>query len=109
MPNDILFIISLTVNLIKRHPRCYRLINRKTTSLSLGKRLSLDPFNAEEPDPLCTKSLKSSLWELEIVMKQHHDQRIRDFCKIFKTDITGKSNFLKAEDYIAVDSLSFLK
>ena len=82
-------IISLIANLIKRHPRCYRLIHRKTTSINLGKRLTVDPFNSEEPDPLLTKSLKSSLWEIEILMKQHHDQRVRDFCKIFKTDIIG--------------------
>lgn len=66
---DIMFIISLIANLVKRHPRCYRLIHRKTTSLSLGKRLSSDPYNADETDPLLSKALKSSLWELEIVMK----------------------------------------
>ena len=71
--SDVMFVISLIANLIKRHPRCYRMIHRKTTSLSLGKRLSSDPYDAEEPDPLLTKALKSSLWELEIVMKQHYD------------------------------------
>ena len=69
LTSDIMFVISLVANLIKRHPRCYRLIHRKTTSISLGKRLSVDPFDAEEPDPLLTKSLKSSLWEIEIIMK----------------------------------------
>ena len=27
--SDAMFCISLTVNLIKRHPRCYRLLHRK--------------------------------------------------------------------------------
>ena len=70
---DVMFIISLIANLIKRHPRCYRLIHRRATSLSLGKRLSTDPYDADEPDPLLSRALKSSLWELEIVMKQHFD------------------------------------
>ena len=70
---DVMFVISLIANLIKRHPRCYRLIHRKTTSLSLGKRLSVDPYHAEEPDPLLSRALKSSLWELDVVMRQHFD------------------------------------
>lgn len=50
--SDAMFTISLIVNLVKRHPRCYRLLHRKHTSLSLGKRFSEDPYDAEEKDPL---------------------------------------------------------
>jgi len=45
--NDTMFTVSLIANLIKRHPRCLRLIHRKKTALSTGKRLSKDPFIAE--------------------------------------------------------------
>ena len=68
-----MFTISIIVNLIKRHPRCYKLLHRKHTSISLGKRLSQDPYLADEIDPLKTLALKSSLWELEVVMVNHYD------------------------------------
>jgi len=71
--SDAMFTISLVVNLIKRHPRCYRLVHRKHTSISLGKRFAEDPYDAEERDPLQTMALKSSLWELEVVLVHHYD------------------------------------
>jgi len=98
-PNDIMFVVGLIVNLIKRHPRCLRLIHRKKTSLSIGIQLSTDPYLQNESDPLQTLALKSSLWELEILMRTHYDQRIRDFCKILKTDLVGRSNFIKVDDF----------
>lgn len=71
--SDAMFTISIVVNLIRRHPRCYRMLHRKHTSISLGKRFSDDPYDATETDPLQTKALKSSLWELEIVLANHYD------------------------------------
>lgn len=88
--SDAMFTISLIVNLVKRHPRCYRLLHRKHTSLSLGKRFSEDPYDAEEKDPLMTMALKSSLWELEVVLTHHADQSVRDFAKILKTEILSR-------------------
>jgi len=74
----------------------------------MGKRLASDPFLASETDPLSTKALKSSLWEVEILMRKHHDMRVRDFTKMFKTNFTGKCNFFKAEEFIQYDALSAL-
>ena len=42
--NDTMFVLSLLANLIKRHPRAARLIHRKKTSLSMGRRMATDPF-----------------------------------------------------------------
>ena len=80
IPNDVLFCVSLVSNLMKRHPRTLRLVTRHTNSLSLGLKLHDDPFQAHEADPLKTKAFRSSLWEIEIMLKQHTDTRIRDFC-----------------------------
>ena len=33
------------------------------------------------------------------MMKQHYDSRVRDFCKLFKTDIKAKSNLMKTEGF----------
>ena len=72
------------------------MLHRKHTSLSLGRRFSQDPYDAEEPDPQKTMSLKSSLWELEIVLVHHYDQRVRDFAKILKTELLSRPTQLKA-------------
>lgn len=107
--SDAMFVVGLTANLVKRHPRCHKLIHRKHTSISLGKRLTMDPYDATETDPLKAKAMKSSLWELEIVMQQHYDQRVRDFAKVLKTDIGAKKDFIKAQDYAQADNLALLK
>lgn len=67
--NDLLYCLSLLANLAKRHPRTYRLLTRNENSLSLGITLTQDPFKANEADPLETRALRSSLWEVAIVMK----------------------------------------
>lgn len=94
--SDAMFTVSLIVNLVKRHPRCYRMLHRKHTSISLGKRFAEDPYDAEETDPLLTMALKSSLWELEVVLTSHTDQSVRDFAKILKTEILTRPTQLKA-------------
>jgi U3 small nucleolar RNA-associated protein 19 len=43
-PSDIMFLVGLIANLLKRHPRCMRLLHRKKTSMSLGLHLTIDPF-----------------------------------------------------------------
>lgn len=107
--NDVMFIAALTANLIKRHPRCARLVHRRKTSLSCGLRLSTDPFKADETDALKTFAMKSSLWEMEIVMRQHFDQRVRDFLKLFKQDFLHKTNMFKPEDFVNSNHLDVLK
>lgn len=104
-----MFIVGLIVNLIKRHPRCLKLIHRKKTSMSLGINLANDPYKENEVDPLNAVALKSSLWELEIVMKSHYDQSVRDFCKVLKTDLMARSNLIKTDDFIKIDPLLALK
>ena len=104
--NETMFSIAMIANLIKRHPRCLRLVQRKKLALSTGIRLSSDPYKENEKDPLLAKALKSSLWEIQILMKKHYDQRVRDFCKLFRTNFLGKTVFYKAEDFISLDPLN---
>ena len=67
--NDVLFGLSLIAKLAKRHPRTVRLLTRNKNSLSLGITLDQDPYEAQVADPLMTKALKSSLWEVQVVLK----------------------------------------
>ena len=69
-------------------------------------RLASDPYKANEKDPLLAKALKSSLWEIQILMTKHYDQRVRDFCKLFRADFLRKTVFFKSEDFINEDPLN---
>lgn len=71
--NDILFCLSLIANLAKRHPRTARLLTRNKNSLRLGITLDEDPFLEDESDPMLTKAMRSSLWEVNIILKQHQN------------------------------------
>ena len=58
--SDKMFTISLIANLIKRHPRCVRLIHRKRKLHAVNQFFEQDPFKDTEPDPSKAKALKSS-------------------------------------------------
>jgi U3 small nucleolar RNA-associated protein 19 len=72
--SDKMYVISLIANLIKRHPRCVRLIHRKTKLYKQNPTFDTDPYKETEKDPLKAKALKSSLWELDSLMKHEFDE-----------------------------------
>jgi len=87
---DIMFVVALSTNLIKRHPKCMRMLHRRAASvLSLDR----DPFREDETDPMETRALSSSLWELDTVMRQHYHSSVRLYAKVFKTDFIRKTAF----------------
>lgn len=104
--SDKMFIISFIANMIKRHPRCVRLIHRKKKLYKENKSFERDPFKHNEEDPLKTKALKSSLWELETVIKSEFDEQVRNYTKLFKGDISRKTNFFKCEEFSGMDALA---
>uniref|UniRef100_A0A182XBN4 CCAAT-binding factor domain-containing protein n=1 Tax=Anopheles quadriannulatus TaxID=34691 RepID=A0A182XBN4_ANOQN len=58
-PQDIVIILRFIGNLILRHPALKRLIFHPT-----GGEASSDPYVMEERDPMKSKALESSLWEI---------------------------------------------
>jgi U3 small nucleolar RNA-associated protein 19 len=103
---DIMFVISFSSNLIKRHPKCLRLIHRNSSSVIAN--MKSDPYKEDEDDPLETRALKSSLWELEALMRQHFDSSVRNYCKVFKTDFLRKTAYFKCEDFTSVNPIDVL-
>ena len=101
-----MFIISFSTNLIKRHPKCMRLIHRRSTAVQSN--LERDPFREDQEDPMDTRAIKSSLWELETIMRQHVDSSVRTYAKVFKTDFLRKTAFFKCEDFTSVDPIDML-
>ena len=62
-----------------------RLIHRKSKDGVL-KSYEKDPYLENEEDPINSKALKSCLWEIEALIKHHYDERVRSYCKVFKTE-----------------------
>lgn len=102
-----MFVVAFTANLLKRHPRCYKLVSRKQNEKVL-RTVKKDPFREDEKDPMEARALQSCLWEIELVMKQHFDSKVRDYAKIFKTDILRKTSYFKIEELTTEDPIDLL-
>lgn len=108
-PADKMFAISFIANMIKRHPRCVRLIHRKPRKYTEALTFTADPFLSEESDPSKTKALKSSLWEIQSLISSELDETVRNYCKLFKGDISRKTNFFKCEEFTSIDALDSIQ
>lgn len=100
-----MYAISLIANLVKRHPRCVRLIHRKRKLYKLNPSFETDPYLDTEKDPSKSKALKSSLWEIDAILQNEMDEQVRNYCKLFKADLSRKTNFFKCEEFAAIDPL----
>ena len=103
--SDQMYVISLIANLIKRHPRVVRLIHRRRKIFKENPTFESDPYNAKEEDPLKSKAMKSSMWELDLVMKDEFDEQVRNYTKLLKGDLSRKTNFFKCEEFQQIDQL----
>lgn len=69
--------VGFCTNLIMRHPKTLRLIHRRSTSKAMDLKLKTDPYREDESDPMETRALRSSLWELDTLMRQHLESGVR--------------------------------
>ncbi|TFK40532.1 CBF/Mak21 family-domain-containing protein [Crucibulum laeve] len=81
-PAAIVMAIPFTYNILKRHPALMVMIHRIDVSDVLD-----DPFLAEETDPLVTRAIDSSLWEL-LSHSSHYHASVSVLCKIFSEAFT---------------------
>lgn len=73
-------IIPFTYNTLKRHPALMTMIHRPDGD-------SADPFDPAEPNPLLTRAIESSLWELTS-HKDHYLSGVSTLTKIFSEAFT---------------------
>jgi U3 small nucleolar RNA-associated protein 19 len=73
----VVIIIPFIYNLLKRHPSCMVMIQNPDVSDDY-----VDPYDDKETDPLNTKAINSSLWELEALMNHYHPN-ISTLAKLF--------------------------
>jgi hypothetical protein len=53
--------------------------------------------------------MKSCLWEMELIMKNHYDEKMRNYAKVFKTDFLRKEAFYKCEEFTTVSTLDVIE
>ncbi|KAL7975778.1 hypothetical protein Chor_002420 [Crotalus horridus] len=64
-PDGLLIVIPFICNLLRRHQSCQALIHRPHGPAEMPE----DPYRMEEKDPLESRALESSLWEIKIFDK----------------------------------------
>ncbi|KAF8919369.1 CBF/Mak21 family-domain-containing protein [Mucidula mucida] len=81
-PAGVIILIPFTYNIMKRHPALMVMIHRAEEDAPDG-----DPFLPEEPNPLSTNALDSSLWELQS-HRTHYHSGVSTLAKIFSEAFT---------------------
>jgi len=105
---DCLFVLSLILNLLKRHPACKRLIHRKSKRQEVGRFMLSDPFDNSTGCLEETKVLQSSLWELLSFSKSHFSPLVRDYARIFTEDFYVKTALSKSSGFAQLSAPSEL-
>ena len=76
-PSGIVTVVPWIYNLLRKHPTCTFMLHRNLnqqgcTSLNMGEAGYKDTFSMEEPDPMNTGALESSLWEIQMLQSHYH-------------------------------------
>ncbi|XP_048369624.1 nucleolar complex protein 4 homolog [Sphaerodactylus townsendi] len=69
-PDALLMVIPFVCNLLRRHPSCKVLIHRPGGP----EEMLADPYVMEEEDPLESRALESSLWEIQTLQSHYHPE-----------------------------------
>ena len=86
-PSGIVVVIPWIYNLLKSHPTCTFMIHRIAEIPEKEERGWADPFRMEEPDPMDTDAIESSLWEIE-TLQSHYHPNVATIAKIISEQFT---------------------
>ncbi|OAQ84259.1 nucleolar complex protein [Purpureocillium lilacinum] len=100
-PSAIAFVVPWIYNQLKRHPTCTFMVHREIKDADMKKHITdhgfEDPFVAEESDPMETKAIDSSLWEL-VHLQSHYHPNVATIAKIVSEQFTKQS--YNMEDFL---------
>ncbi|KAL9099641.1 MAG: hypothetical protein Q9163_004882 [Psora crenata] len=85
-PSGIVVVVPWVYNLLKNHPTCTFMIHR-TAELPVAGEGWGDPFRMQEPDPMETDAIESSLWEIE-TLRSHYHPNVAAIAKIVSEQFT---------------------
>ena len=84
-------------NLLKTHAACTFMIHR-TADVKVKDEVGWgDPFRMDEPDPMETDAIESSLWEIE-TLQSHYHPNVATITKIISEQFTKQAYNL--EDFL---------
>ena len=100
-PAGIVAVIPWIYNMIVTHRSCAFMLHRETRDPGLLRKFEengmSDPFIDEEPDPIQSHALDSSLWEIQSLQSHYHPQ-VAALAKIISEKFTKRSYNL--EDFL---------
>lgn len=95
-PSGIVVVVPWIYNLLKSHPNCTFMIHRNG-EVDQDEETWGDPFRQEEPDPMETDALESSLWEIQM-LQSHYHPNVATIAKIISEQFTKQAYNL--EDFL---------
>ncbi|KAL2070852.1 hypothetical protein VTL71DRAFT_13878 [Oculimacula yallundae] len=100
-PAAVVTVVPWMYNILKKHPMCTFMIHRVTRGEYAIERLEKegmdDPFLMDEEDPMETKAIDSSLWEI-VMLQSHYHPNVATLAKIISEQFTKQS--YNMEDFL---------
>lgn len=95
-PAGIVVVVPWIYNLLKSHPGCTFMIHRNGDICQKEGNYG-DLFREEEPNPMETRALESSLWEIQ-TLQSHYHPNVATLAKIISEQFTKQS--YNPEDFL---------
>lgn len=95
-PSSIVVVVPWIYNLLKNHPSCTFMIHRNGDVCQEEEGWG-DPFRMDEPDPMDTDAIESSLWEIQM-LQAHYHPNVATIAKIISEQFTKQA--YNVEDFL---------
>ena len=95
-PSGIVVVVPWIYNLLKSHSSCTFMIHRNGDICQKEGNCG-DPFREEEPNPMETRALESSLWEIQM-LQSHYHPNVATLAKIISEQFTKQA--YNPEDFL---------
>jgi U3 small nucleolar RNA-associated protein 19 len=100
-PAGIVAVVPWIYNMFKKHPQCTFMIHREMRTEEEKQEIDTygfeDPFDMDEPDPMKTCAIDSSIWEIE-TLQSHYHPNVATLAKVVSEQFTKQS--YNMEDFL---------
>ncbi|KAL8772335.1 MAG: hypothetical protein Q9209_002547 [Squamulea sp. 1 TL-2023] len=97
-PSGIVVVVPWIYNLLKTHPSCTFMIHKRPEFSDFVEGEGMDdPFDMTESDPMETKAIDSSLWEIH-TLQSHYHPNVATIAKIISEQFTKQA--YNIEDFL---------
>lgn len=100
-PAGVVIVVTWLYNILRKHPTCTFMIHREVRDPAKKHEIEqeglLDPYDADEEDPMVTNAIQSSLWEV-VALQSHYNPVVASIAKIISEQFTKQS--YNIEDFL---------